>query len=266
GRARRARRRFPRQRIRRRARRPRPMRDRWRRRARCPLGRSRRRPRRRYSGALAARARDSLAPAPPVRRRARAPSAAIPPGTPLISNLAPMESTYKQLKQRLAEIVDLRVVAGLASWDQHVMMPPGGAAARAEQLATLRKVAHERFVSDEIGRLLDALRPYEEQLPYDSDEAALIRITRRDSEKQRRVPTELSAEITRAGAVAYQAWVQARQDSDFAAFLPYLRRNVELKHRYVECFEPTDELYDVLLDDFEPGMKTAEARAVLDDL
>jgi len=177
-----------------------------------------------------------------------------------------MESTYKELKQRLAEIVDLRVVARLASWDQHVMMPPRGAAARAEQLATLGKVAHERFISDEIGRLLDALRPYEEKQPYDSDEAALIRITRRDWEKERRVPTDLSAEITRSGAVAYQAWVQARRDSDFAAFLPYLRRNVELKRRYVECFEPTDELYDVLLDDFEPGMKTAEARAVLDDL
>jgi len=69
-----------------------------------------------------------------------------------------MESTYKELKQRLAEIVDLRVVARLASWDQHVVMPPGGAAARAEQLATLSTVAHERFISDEIGRLLDALR------------------------------------------------------------------------------------------------------------
>ncbi len=177
-----------------------------------------------------------------------------------------MESTYKELKERLAEIVDLRVAARLASWDQHVMMPPGGAAARAEQLATLSKIAHERFASDEIGRLLEALRPYEEQLPYDSDEAALIRITRRDWEKERRVPTELSAEITRAGAVAYEAWVQARRDSDFTVFLPYLRKNVELKHRYVECFEPTDELYDVLLDDFEPGMKTAEARAVLDDV
>src|SRR5206468_9794017 len=102
--------------------------------------------------------------------------------------------------------------------------------------------------------------------PYESDEASLIRMTRRDWEKERRVPTELSAEITRAGATAYEAWVEARRNSDFASFLPYLRKNIELKHRYVECFDQTDELYDVLLDDFEPGMTTAEARAVLDDL
>jgi carboxypeptidase Taq len=177
-----------------------------------------------------------------------------------------VEATYKELRERLAEIVDLRRVARLASWDQHVMMPVGGAAARAEQLATLDKIAHEKFVSAEIGRLLEALRRHEEQLPYDSDEASLIRMTRRDWEKERRVPTELSAEITRAGAIAYAAWVEARRNSDFAAFLPYLKRNIELRQRYVECFDQTDEVYDVLLDDFEPGMTTAEARAVLDDL
>jgi carboxypeptidase Taq len=177
-----------------------------------------------------------------------------------------MDSTYNELRNRLAEIVDLRRVAGLASWDQHTQMPPGGSKARAEQLATLGRISQELFVSDEIGRLLEELRPYGEELPYDSDPASLIRVTRRDWEKARRVPPELSAEITRAGSLAYEAWVQARRDSDFSAFLPYLEKNVELKHRYVECFEPTDELYDILLDDFEPGMKTAEARAVLDDL
>jgi carboxypeptidase Taq len=175
-----------------------------------------------------------------------------------------MRQTYDDLKTQLGEIVDLRRVAALASWDQHTKMPPGGQRARAEQLATLGRIAHERFVSDEIGRLLEELRPYEEQQPYDSDEASLIRVTRRDWEKARQVPPELSAEITRAGAIAYAAWVEARKNSDFSAFLPYLKTNVELKHRYVDCFEPTDELYDVLLDDFEPGMKAAEARAVLE--
>src|SRR5436190_12886894 len=127
-----------------------------------------------------------------------------------------VQATFKELEERLAEIVDLRRVARLASWDQHVMMPAGGAAARAEQLATLDKVAHGKFVSAEIGRLLEALRPYEEQQPYESDEASPIRMTRRDWEKERRVPTELSAEITRAGAMAYEAWVEARRNSDFA--------------------------------------------------
>ncbi len=177
-----------------------------------------------------------------------------------------MDRAYLELKHRLAEIVDLRRAAGLLSWDQHTMMPPGGATARAEQLATVGRVAHEMFISDEIGRLLDDLRSYEAELDPDSDEASLIRVARRDWEKARRVPGDLRAEMTRAGVLGYHAWVQARRDSDFSTFLPHLEKNVELKHRYVECFEPADELYDVLLDDYERGMKAAEARAVLDDV
>jgi carboxypeptidase Taq len=182
------------------------------------------------------------------------------------SRLRAVEQTFAELRSRLAEIVDLRRSGGLLSWDQHVMMPPGGAKARAEQLATLGKISHELFVSDEIGRLLEKLRSYEEQAPPESDEAALIRVTRRDWEKARRVPSELRAEITRQAALAFEAWAEARRISDFSHFLPYLEKNVELKHRYIECFEPRDELYDVLLDDYEEGMTTAEARAVLDDV
>ena len=55
-------------------------------------------------------------------------------------------------------------------------------------------------------------------------------------------------------------WVKARKESDFSQFLPALRHNFDLRRRYVECFDDYDEPYDVLLDDFEPGMKTAEVR------
>ena len=137
---------------------------------------------------------------------------------------------------------------------------------RAEQLATLSRIAHERFASDEIGRLLEDLRPFEEALAADSDEASLVRVSRRDWEKARRVPADLRAELTRAAALAYEAWAEARRQSDFGAFLPFLRTNVELKHRYVECFDSPEELYDVLLDDYERGMKTSEVRAVFNQL
>ena len=116
-------------------------------------------------------------------------------------------------------------------------MPAGGHAARAESMATLGRIAHERFVDEEVGRLLERLRPLEESLDYDSDDASLIRVTRRDWEKQRRVPTELRTEMIRAAALGNQIWIEARETSDFAKFLPALERNLELKRRYVECFE-----------------------------
>jgi carboxypeptidase Taq len=137
---------------------------------------------------------------------------------------------------------------------------------RAEQRATLSRLAHEKLTSDEVGRLLQDLRPFEASLPYDSDEASLVRVARRDYEKARRVPNDLQAEMTRTTALAQTVWVQARKASDFALFLPQLEKVIALKHRYIECFAPYDDIYDPLLDDFERGMKTAQVQAVFDDL
>ena len=104
------------------------------------------------------------------------------------------------LRERLAEISDLGRAAGVLGWEQRVSMPPLGTASRADSLATLGRIIHDRFTDPEIGSLLDRLTPVEESLPYDSDDASLIRITRRDWEKACRVPTELRVEMTRAAA------------------------------------------------------------------
>ncbi|MFN7915316.1 MAG: carboxypeptidase M32 [Vicinamibacterales bacterium] len=177
-----------------------------------------------------------------------------------------MRARYEELRQRLAEIHDLTKVTALLSWDQTVMMPAGGAQTRAEQQATVARITHERFTSPEIGRLLDDLAPYEASLPFESDEASLIRVARHDYEKAVKTPTDLRTEMTRVASLARTAWADARQRKDFATFLPFLRQTIDLKRRYVECFDPADEPYDVLLDDFERGMPTADVRVIFDEL
>jgi carboxypeptidase Taq len=169
------------------------------------------------------------------------------------------------LKQRVAEIHDLGRARAVLSWDERTMMPPGGAAARAEQVATLARVLHERLTSDDLARVLDQLQTHEGQLPYDSDEASLVRVTRREHERARRVPRELKVELTRTASIAEHAWEEARALSDFHHFLPHLERVVALKQRYAECFEPKH-IYDPLIDDFDPGMTTAEADRLLTEL
>ncbi len=175
-----------------------------------------------------------------------------------------MDDRFHDLKTRLAQVSDLGRTLRLLGWDQETMMPRGGAQARAEQLSTIARIAHERFTEDGIGGLLEQIGPYEDSLDPESDEASLIRVTRRDFAKAVRVPTDLEAEMTRAASMGQSAWFEARAESDFSKFLPFLERNVELKHRYIECFDPADEPYDILLDDYEPGMTTAEVRAIFD--
>jgi carboxypeptidase Taq len=171
----------------------------------------------------------------------------------------------EQLEERLGKITDLERISRVLSWDQQTMMPPAGSDHRADHLATLRRIAHELLIAEETGRLLDELGPFQESLEPDSDEAALIRVARRDYEKAVRVPTDLRTEMTRAAAQARPVWVRARAESNFALFLPALERNVELRRRYVACFD-VEEPYDILLDDFEPYTTTAEVREIFDDL
>ena len=166
-----------------------------------------------------------------------------------------MTAAFEELRSRLAEVSDLARASAILGWDQQTMMPPRGAAGRAEEMATLGRVIHERFTAPEIGRLLDELADFEQQQPHDSFEASLIRVTRVDWEKARKVPADLRAEMSRASSLAHLVWVRARAENDFESFLPALRENLELRRRYIDCFDGDyDEPYDAALDDYEHGV------------
>src|SRR5947209_11486892 len=130
---------------------------------------------------------------------------------------------FDQLLQRVREVDDLRKAGTILFWDQRVMMPAGGAQARAEASATVGRLMRERFVSKEVGDLLESLD--ENDYDYDSFEASLLRVTKRDYEKAVRVPPELTGEMRRSSAIAVSAWGPAKESSDFQALLPHLERN-----------------------------------------
>jgi carboxypeptidase Taq len=178
-----------------------------------------------------------------------------------------------ELRERLGRIHDLSRAASLLAWDERTMMPEAGAAARAEQLATLARVRHEMFTDDEIGALIERARsgvdPEALERPGSSIEADLVRVVSRDWEKARRVPAELRAELARASSIAENAWLEAKRDSDFAGLLPHLETNVELARRYAACYEGFPGFshpYDPLLDEYEPEMSTAQMRTLLGEL
>src|SRR5438270_113069 len=116
-----------------------------------------------------------------------------------------MQDSLERLKERLGEVTDLKKVTRLISWDQQTMMPPAGIGHRADQSATVQRLAHELFTDPVVGVLLDELRSLEESLDPDSDDAALIRVTSRDYEKAVRVPASLRAAMARAPAATTSA-------------------------------------------------------------
>lgn len=175
-----------------------------------------------------------------------------------------MSEKLNQLKEIIGEVSDLGRAASVLGWDQQVNMPPMGGEARGQQLATLGKIAQEKFTSDEVGRLLEDLQ--KEYSDVETDEGAMIRVAARNYDKAKRVPSSFVAEQAVAASKAFEAWVEAKSKSDFSIFLPFLEKNVELVKKYVSFFPPADHPYDVLLDDYEPGMKTSEVKEIFGNL
>ncbi|HZT46029.1 MAG TPA: carboxypeptidase M32 [Gaiellaceae bacterium] len=177
-----------------------------------------------------------------------------------------MADALEQLTTRLADVQALDDIVYLLQWDQRTMMPPAGFRHRGAHLAMLQHLQHEKLIDPEVGRLIDELEPRLDSLDPDSWDAAIIRTARRDYGKAVQVPAELRAEMARAASESAPVWLEAKGTSNFDLFLPALDRNLELRRRYVECFEPSDEPYDILLDDFEPEMKTAEVARIFDEI
>lgn len=168
---------------------------------------------------------------------------------------------YRAFVDRLRAFSALTKAEGLLAWDQAVMMPPAGGAARGEACAAVVSGMHALIAGDEFGRLLDAA---EAAKPAGEIPAAMLRWGRREFERRRRVPAALVEELARHSALSHGLWVEARAKSDFAAFRPALEKMFELKRRQAEALAPSGDLYDAWLQEFEPGMTTAQAAGLLE--
>jgi carboxypeptidase Taq len=171
----------------------------------------------------------------------------------------PLALLLDHLKQTAA----LSQAAGLLSWDQETMMPPGGGAVRAEQAGALAHVIHGRKADERIAEWAEKI-----------DRAALSPFDRRNVEEALRaharatqIPPRLAEETARAASEGQRIWAEARAAKDFALFAPALERNIALKREEAGCLsEDGADLYDALLDEFEPGARVADLWPLLESL
>ncbi len=177
-------------------------------------------------------------------------------------------SAYADFVNHIAEINDLCCVINLLTWDGRTQMPPGGAATRGSQLATVTRIAQERFTSDETGRLLAAAEA--EVADEDSDRfpyrVRAVGQAREAYELARRVPISLMTAIAELKTVSQQTWAAARAASDFPLFAPYLEQMIDLQRRMAEAIGYAEHPYDALLLRYEPGMTARRLRAFFDAL
>ncbi len=177
-----------------------------------------------------------------------------------------MPESVEQLKTLLARISDLSHAAAVLEWDQETYMPEGAAESRGLQVATIRQTAHDLLVSDELGRLLDESAPLVKDMDPLADAASLVRIARRDHARALKIPSDLVAEMAVASAAAKHAWKSARESDNYALFKPHLQTILDLTVRQAEALGYEDHIYDALLDQYEPDMRTATVDEVFSDL
>ena len=177
-----------------------------------------------------------------------------------------MTDKLQRLKEILGEVSDLGRAGAVLGWDQETFMPSGGVENRADQLTTLERLSHSRFTAADVGALLDEAEVAVARLPFDSDDASLVRVTRRDYEQARKLPLELVGEIARAGATARPVWQKARAEANFSLFAPYLEKNVELNRRVADALGYKKRPYDALLDRTEPGLTTDQLEEIFTEL
>jgi carboxypeptidase Taq len=162
----------------------------------------------------------------------------------------------------------LESTAGLLSWDQETMMPNGGAELRSRQLAQLARLSHEAFTAARIGELLGAAEDAVASLPPESADAVNVRETRRDYDKATKLPSSLVAELAQVASQAQHVWVEARRDSDFKKFQPWLEKTVKLNVEKAKClgWPKGGEAWDALADHYEPSLTAAAVTTVFEPL
>ncbi len=174
---------------------------------------------------------------------------------------------YQAYVAKMHKIADVNHTLALMGWDQEVYLPEKAAGQRAQQIATMAGIAHDLSVSNELSDLVHRLSE-DDDLSF--DEKRNIAETKKQIERKQKVPTEFVMQLTGAVSRAYQAWMKARSakdgDGDFTIFAPALERLVALKREETEYIGYTEHPYDALIDEFEPGEKTADVTTLFADV
>jgi carboxypeptidase Taq len=176
------------------------------------------------------------------------------------------KAAYDELIRLAREEAILASCADVLEWDEETCLPRSGITHRSEQLGLLAGLHYERSTAPRVGELLDLLETSDLVADPESPIAVNVRELRRGYDRERRLPRRLVEESARVTALAQQAWADAREGSDYERFRPWLERQVALAREEAEAVGYGETPYDALLEDYEPGVSTAEVTALFAEL
>lgn len=167
-------------------------------------------------------------------------------------------SVYDDLMAFEHDTQALSQIAGRLGWDQETMMPRGAAPQRGEEMAAMEAVMHARRADPRVGDWLAAL----DVSGLDAVGQVQVREITRSYERASKIPADLAKALARVTSTAQGKWAEARAADDFASFAPVLSEVVDLKREEGTALANGGDIYDAMLDDYEPGTTGAELEAM----
>lgn len=175
-----------------------------------------------------------------------------------------LEAAYTELTSRLKRAQLLSSVGDLLGWDEQVNLPPDSADLRAAQRAVIAETQHAAAVDPRIGELLTEIEKGAAEL--NCDERVVLRWARRDYDRATKLPAEFVHTKAEQGSRGYHAWAAAKKKSDFAAYAPVLKKNIELACREATYLGYGATPYDYMIDRHDPGMTAVIIEKLFDEL
>ena len=176
------------------------------------------------------------------------------------------QKTFDRFCLSTRETALLRSTFSLLGWDEQTGMPPAAADYRGEQMAYLAGIIHRRRTDSQLGDLLEQLAESPLCADPHSVQGTIIRESKRQFERHRKLPEALVMELTRTAVQGQHDWQQAREKNDFSIFMPSLTKLVALKQQEADAIGFSDCRYDALLDEYEPWETTARVKKILEGL
>ncbi|MEX0937540.1 MAG: carboxypeptidase M32 [Pirellulales bacterium] len=176
------------------------------------------------------------------------------------------QTALDQLCDHARQTALLSSTLSLLEWDERTKLPSAGGDYRAEQIAYLAGLIHQRETDPKIGHWLDSLEGSPLAADRHSDDGTTVRQIRREYDKKTRLPQDLVEAIARTSVQSQQVWVEARRQKDYARFRPHLEVMIRLKREEAAALGYEDDPYDALLDEYEPDARTGQVAHVLGQL
>lgn len=171
--------------------------------------------------------------------------------------------SFNPFLKEIQEIQNLKNTAAFLIWDQSVNLPESAVQVRANQIACLEKIIHEKFTSTNMGNLIKKAEADQQNLS--SDQQALIKNVKKDFIKANKITSEYKMRLSKNHSLCYQKWIEARNKEDFNIILEPLKENLDLQLEYSSFFNanhPADPHIDIM----EPGLKSSTVKKIFDDL